>query len=148
MLMPSQERCDHGRARRELKCPTSSASSSDALSVKPEDGGMLVALTISRGDVMLMPKKNDAQPLYLFKANPALAGYYPRWVDNLAEDATLEGSMLDVGRAARWCSSPSCSPRSSPARSSPSTSPKASAEARRDPQSDVSSKRDRRVDDE
>lgn len=40
-------------------------------------------------------KKNDAQPQYLFTANPALAGYYPKWVDNLAEDATLEGSMLE-----------------------------------------------------
>jgi hypothetical protein len=45
--------------------------------------------------MMLTAKKDNAQPLYLFKANPALAGYYPKWVDNLAEDATLEGSMLD-----------------------------------------------------
>jgi hypothetical protein len=40
-------------------------------------------------------KKNDAQPQYLFTVNPALAGYYPKWVDELADDATVEGSMLD-----------------------------------------------------
>lgn len=44
---------------------------------------------------MLRAEKESAQPLYLFKANRTLAGYYPKWVDNLAEDATLEGSMLD-----------------------------------------------------
>jgi hypothetical protein len=40
-------------------------------------------------------KKSDAQPLCLGSGNPALVGYYPKWVDNLADDATLEGSMLD-----------------------------------------------------
>ena len=40
-------------------------------------------------------KKNDVQPQYLGSGNPALVGYYPKWVDNLADDVTLEGSMLD-----------------------------------------------------
>jgi hypothetical protein len=45
---------------------------------------------------MLMSiEKSDFQPQYLTKADPPLIGYYPKWVDNLADDATLEGSMLD-----------------------------------------------------
>ena len=27
--------------------------------------------------------------------DPALASYYPAWLDNLAGDVTLEGSMMD-----------------------------------------------------
>ena len=27
--------------------------------------------------------------------DPALADYYPAWLDNLADDVTLEGSMMD-----------------------------------------------------
>jgi hypothetical protein len=27
--------------------------------------------------------------------DPALANYYPAWLDNLADDVTLEGSMMD-----------------------------------------------------
>lgn len=27
--------------------------------------------------------------------DPGLADYYPAWLDNLAEDVTLEGSMMD-----------------------------------------------------
>ena len=42
-----------------------------------------------------MSIKGDVPPQYLGSGNPALAGYYPKWVDNLADDATLEGSMLD-----------------------------------------------------
>jgi hypothetical protein len=39
----------------------------------------------------------DAVPTYLGRGDPAgrFANYYPAWVDNLAPDATLEGSMLD-----------------------------------------------------
>lgn len=37
----------------------------------------------------------DVRPSYLFSFNPALKGYRPKWLDNLAEDAALEGSMLD-----------------------------------------------------
>ncbi|MBV9318895.1 MAG: hypothetical protein JO106_03150 [Mycobacterium sp.] len=32
---------------------------------------------------------------YLRQGDPALADYYPAWLDNLADDATVEGSMLD-----------------------------------------------------
>jgi hypothetical protein len=36
-------------------------------------------------------------PTYLGRGDPAgaFANYYPAWVDNLADDVTLEGSMLD-----------------------------------------------------
>jgi hypothetical protein len=39
----------------------------------------------------------DAVPTYLGRGDPAgrFADFYPAWVDNLASDATLEGSMLD-----------------------------------------------------
>jgi hypothetical protein len=39
----------------------------------------------------------DAVPTYLGRGDPAgrFAGYAPAWVDNLAGDVTLEGSMLD-----------------------------------------------------
>jgi hypothetical protein len=42
-----------------------------------------------------MPVTNDARPLYLAGGDPALKDYYPKWLDNLAHDATVEGSMLD-----------------------------------------------------
>jgi hypothetical protein len=32
---------------------------------------------------------------YLRPGDPALADYYPAWLDNLADDVTVEGSMLD-----------------------------------------------------
>ena len=32
---------------------------------------------------------------YLVSGDPALTGYYPAWLDNLADDATVEGSLLD-----------------------------------------------------
>ena len=38
---------------------------------------------------------SEAPAMYLGSCDPALADYYPEWVDNLADDATLEGSMLD-----------------------------------------------------
>jgi hypothetical protein len=37
----------------------------------------------------------DVPAQYLGSGDPALKGYYPAWVDNLADDATVEGSMLD-----------------------------------------------------
>jgi hypothetical protein len=45
-------------------------------------------------------QSNDAQtpeatPRYLVSGDPALADYYPAWLDNLADDVTVEGSMLD-----------------------------------------------------
>jgi hypothetical protein len=39
----------------------------------------------------------DPVPIYLGRGDPTgrFANYYPAWVDNLAGDVTLEGSMLD-----------------------------------------------------
>jgi len=37
----------------------------------------------------------EATPTYLRGGDPALADYYPAWLDNLADDVTLEGSMMD-----------------------------------------------------
>ena len=39
----------------------------------------------------------NGNPTYLGKGDPAgrFADYYPAWVDKLADDVTLEGSMLD-----------------------------------------------------
>ena len=39
----------------------------------------------------------DGVPTYLARSDPAgrFADYHPAWVDNLADDVTLEGSMLD-----------------------------------------------------
>lgn len=34
-------------------------------------------------------------PTYMGSGDPALVGYYPAWLDNLADDATVEGSLLD-----------------------------------------------------
>ena len=34
-------------------------------------------------------------PRYLASGDPALSDYYPAWLDNLADDVTVEGSMLD-----------------------------------------------------
>ena len=41
-----------------------------------------------------MPIERSACALYEGSGDPALANYYPVWVDNLAADATLEGSLL------------------------------------------------------
>src|SRR5262249_47861778 len=37
----------------------------------------------------------DHVPTYMQSGDPALSDYYPAWLDNLVDDATLEGSMLD-----------------------------------------------------
>jgi hypothetical protein len=42
-----------------------------------------------------MPIKGDVLAQYLGSGNPALADYYPAWLDNMADDATVEGSLLD-----------------------------------------------------
>jgi hypothetical protein len=42
-----------------------------------------------------MSVKETVLPTYLGRGDPALAGYYPAWLDNLADDVTLEGSLLD-----------------------------------------------------
>jgi len=42
-----------------------------------------------------MSIKGNVLATYLGSGDPALTNYYPAWVDNLADDATLEGSLLD-----------------------------------------------------
>ena len=42
-----------------------------------------------------MSTKADVLPQYLRRGDPALKDYYPAWVDNIAADATVEGSMLN-----------------------------------------------------
>lgn len=37
----------------------------------------------------------EGTPSYRVSGDPALADYYPAWLDNLADDVTVEGSMLD-----------------------------------------------------
>jgi hypothetical protein len=37
----------------------------------------------------------EGTPWYLAGGNPDLADYFPVWLDNIADDATVEGSMLD-----------------------------------------------------
>jgi hypothetical protein len=42
-----------------------------------------------------MSIKGDVAATYLGNGDPALTGYYPAWLENLADDATVEGSLLD-----------------------------------------------------
>ena len=42
-----------------------------------------------------MSTKGNMTAQYLAHGDPALKGYYPAWVNNMADDATVEGSMLD-----------------------------------------------------
>ena len=42
-----------------------------------------------------MSTKGNVLPQYLGSGDPALKDYYPAWVNNMADDATVEGSMLD-----------------------------------------------------
>ena len=42
-----------------------------------------------------MSIKANALPQYLGNGDPALKDYYPPGLDNMADDATVEGSMLD-----------------------------------------------------
>lgn len=42
-----------------------------------------------------MATTENAFAQYLANGDPALKNYFPAWLNNLAEDATLEGSMLD-----------------------------------------------------
>jgi hypothetical protein len=43
----------------------------------------------------LMTTNNDVLAEYQSHGDPALEKYYPEWVDKMAPDATVEGSMLD-----------------------------------------------------
>jgi hypothetical protein len=42
-----------------------------------------------------MSIKGNVRAKYLGSDEPSLAGYYPAWLDKMAEDAILEGSLLD-----------------------------------------------------
>ena len=42
-----------------------------------------------------MSGTSEGRPRYLSGVSAPLKDYYPAWLDNLAEDATVEGSMLD-----------------------------------------------------
>ena len=42
-----------------------------------------------------MSTKENVLPQYLGSGDPALKDYVPAWVNNMADDATVEGSMLD-----------------------------------------------------
>jgi hypothetical protein len=42
-----------------------------------------------------MTIKDNALPQYLGSGDPALKDYFPAWVNNMADDATVEGSMLN-----------------------------------------------------
>jgi hypothetical protein len=44
---------------------------------------------------LLVSTKSNALPQYLGSDDPALRDYYPAWVNNIADDATVEGSMLN-----------------------------------------------------
>jgi hypothetical protein len=47
-----------------------------------------------------MSIKGDVLAQYLRRGDPALANYYPAWLDNMADDATVEGSLW-AGRGSR-----------------------------------------------
>jgi len=40
-------------------------------------------------------KTDNVVPQYLSSGDPALKNYYPAWVNNMADDVTVEGSMLN-----------------------------------------------------
>jgi len=42
-----------------------------------------------------MSTTRNASAQYLASGDPALKDYFPAWVNNMAADATVEGSMLD-----------------------------------------------------
>jgi hypothetical protein len=54
----------------------------------PNEGGILMSVTSDA-------PAQEGTPTYLVSGDPALADYYPAWLDNLADDVTVEGSMLD-----------------------------------------------------
>ena len=42
-----------------------------------------------------MSTTHNASAQYLASGDPALKDYYPAWVNNIADDATVEGSILN-----------------------------------------------------
>jgi hypothetical protein len=51
-------------------------------------------VTVSSTDVSA-DTSADGAAAYVERGDPALADYYPAWLDNLADDVIVEGSMLD-----------------------------------------------------
>src|SRR4029079_12278851 len=48
-----------------------------------------------REDLLVSTTKDHVIPRYLGSGDPALKNYFPEWVNHLADDATVEGSMLN-----------------------------------------------------
>jgi hypothetical protein len=48
-----------------------------------------------REDLLVSTTKGNVIPQYLVSGDPALKDYYPEWVNHMADDATVEGSMLN-----------------------------------------------------
>ena len=48
-----------------------------------------------REDLLASTTKGNVIPQYLGSGDPALKDYYPEWVKHIADDATVEGSMLN-----------------------------------------------------
>jgi len=51
-------------------------------------------MSAAREDLLVSTNRN-AIPQYLGSGDPALKDYYPEWLKNIADDATVEGSMLN-----------------------------------------------------
>jgi pimeloyl-ACP methyl ester carboxylesterase len=62
------------------------------LSEQPHSRPGLATEELSRSSKALA---EEGTPTLLASANPALADYFPAWLNNLADDVTLEGSMMD-----------------------------------------------------
>ena len=50
----------------------------------------------------------EVTPTYLRGGDPALADYYPAWLGNLADDVTLEGSLIGRRRPRHRTGSTGC----------------------------------------
>src|SRR5258705_13602319 len=77
--------------RRVARCLQIAAD--EAMMAYPSASG--VPGLIPTKEALLMSIKANALPQYLGSGDPALKDYYPPWLDNMADDATVEGSMLD-----------------------------------------------------
>ena len=64
--------------------------------IAPDREGLFKFISaICTKEELLMSVKGDVIAQYLGHGDPALADYYPAWLDNMADDATVEGSLLD-----------------------------------------------------
>jgi hypothetical protein len=62
--------------------------------IAPNYPGIGYGLDPTKED-LLMSINGNVPAQYLGSGDPALKDYYPAWLDNMADDATVEGSMLD-----------------------------------------------------